>query len=69
VEEKLPFDIDGEEPLHFSGAAAYCGSKGLSLAVAEEKHLKHVGVIGRHTTAGDLPVAILESHRKNLYQY
>lgn len=60
----LPFDVDGEEPLHFGGAAAHCGSKGLSLAVAEEKHLKHVGVISRHATAGYLPVAILESHRK-----
>lgn len=65
----LPFDVDGEEPLHFSGAAAHCGSERLSLAVAEEKHLKHMGVIGGHTTAGYLPVAILESHGKNLPQY
>lgn len=60
----LPFDIDGEEPLHVGGAAAHCGSEGLSLAVAEEKHLEHMGVIDRHTAAGHLPVAILESHRK-----
>lgn len=40
--EQLPFDVDGEEPLHISGAAAYSCSKGLSLAVAEEKHLQHV---------------------------
>lgn len=69
VEEGLPFDVDGEEPLHFGGAAAHCGSKGLSLAVAEEKHLKHVGVISRHATAGYLPVAILESHRKKVSRY
>ena len=55
----LPFDVDGEEPLHFCGAAAHCGSERLSLAVAEEKHLEHVGVIGGHTTAGYLPVAVL----------
>lgn len=69
IEEVLPFDVDGEKPLHVSGAAAHCGSKGLSLAVAEEKHLKHMGVIDRHTTAGYLSVAILKSHRKNLPQY
>lgn len=69
VEEVLPFDVDGEESLHVSGAAAHCGSKGFSLAVAEEKHLKHMRVIDRHTTAGYLPVAILESHRKILPHY
>lgn len=66
VVEVLPFDIDGEQPLYFCGAAAHCGSEGLPLAVAEEKHLKHMGVIDRHTTTGYLPVAILESHRKTL---
>lgn len=45
VEEVLPFDVDGEEPLHVSGATAHRGSEGLSLTVAEEKHLKHMGVI------------------------
>lgn len=69
VEVVLPFDIDREKPLHFSGAAAHCGSEGLSLAVAEEKHLKHMGVIDRYTTPGYLPVAILESHRKILPRY
>lgn len=44
-ERELPFDINGEESLHFSGAAAHCGSEGLPLNVAEEKHLKHMGVI------------------------
>lgn len=61
----LPFDVDGKEPLYVSGAAAYCGSERLSLAVAEEKHLKHMRVIDRHTTSGNLPVAVLESHRKS----
>lgn len=65
----LPFDIDGKEPLHFCGAAAHCGSEGFPLAVAEEKHLEHMGVINRHTTSSHLSVAILESHRKNLPQY
>lgn len=69
AEEVLPFDVDGEEPLHLGGAAAHCGSEGLSLAVAEEQHLKHMGVIDRHTTASNLPVAILESNRKNVPQY
>lgn len=69
MEEVLPFDVDGEESLHISGTAAHCGSKGFSLAVAEEKHLKHMRVIDRHTTAGYLPVAILESHRKILPHY
>lgn len=66
IEEVLPFDVDREKSLYFNGAAAHCGSKGLSLAVAEEKHLKHMGVIGRHTTTGYLSVAILESQRKFL---
>lgn len=64
VVEVLPFDVDREQPLHFCGAAAHCSSEGLPLAVAEEKHLKHMGVIHRHTTTGYLPVAILESQRK-----
>lgn len=46
IEEALPFDVDREKSLYFNGAAAHCGSEGLSLAVAEEKHLKHMGVIG-----------------------
>lgn len=65
VEQVLPFDVDGEKPLNICGAAAHCGSKGLSLAVAEEKHLKHMGVVDRHATSSYLPVAILESHREN----
>lgn len=58
--ENVPFDIDGKQSLHFGGAAAYCRSKGLSLAVAEEKHLKHMGVVDGDATAGHLPVAVLK---------
>lgn len=58
--ETLPFDINGKQSLHFSGAPAYCRSKRLSLAVAEEKHLKHMGVIDRDATAGHLPIAVLD---------
>lgn len=63
--ESLPFDVDGKQSLHFSGATAYCSSKGLPLAVAEEKHLKHMGVIDGDAAAGYLPVAVLELQRKS----
>lgn len=43
--EMLPLDVDGKQSLYFSGAAAHCCSKGLPLAVAEEKHLKHMRVV------------------------
>lgn len=63
LREILPFDVDGKEPLHFSGAAAHCGSKRLSLAVAKEKHLKDMGVINRHTSTSHLSIAILQSQK------
>lgn len=69
VGEVLPLDVDGKEPLYVSGAAAYRGSEGLSLAVAEEKHLKHMRVVDRHAASGNLPVAVLESHRRDLPEY
>lgn len=62
----LPFDVDGEESLHFSGAPTHSGSKGFPLAVAEEKHLEHMGVVDWHTTSSNLPVAILRSQKKNV---
>lgn len=68
-EEALPFDIDGEESHHVSGATAHCGCERFSLAVAEEKHLKHMRVIDRHTTAGYLTVAFLESDRNIALHY
>lgn len=60
----LPFDVDGKEPLHFNSAAADGGSEWFSLAVAEEKHLKDMGVVNRHTTSCHLPIAVLQSQRK-----
>lgn len=63
--ESLPFDVDGKQSLHFSGATAYCSSEGLPLAVAEEKHLKHMGVIDGDAATGYLPVAVLELQRKS----
>lgn len=65
----LPFDINGEESHHVSGAAAHCGCERFSLAVAEEKHLKYMRVIDRHTTAGYLTVAFLESDRNIVHHY
>lgn len=59
-EMELPFDSDWKKLLHIRCASIYCGSKRFSLTVAEEKHLKDMGVIHRHTTAGHLPVGILQ---------
>lgn len=56
---RLPFEVDGEEPLDLGGAAANGGSEGLALAVAEEQHLQHVGVVHRHASARHLPVGVL----------
>ena len=59
----LPFDVDGEEPLDLCGAAAHGGGEGLALAVAEEQHLQHVGVVHRHAAARHLPVGVLVMER------
>lgn len=65
----LPFDVDGKEPLHFNSAAADGGSEWFSLAVAEEKHLKDMGVVNRHTTSCHLPIAVLQSKEKKARIY
>lgn len=56
---RLPLHIDGEESLHVHVAAVDCGSEGLALAVAEEEHLEHVGVIHRYSTARHLTITVL----------
>ena len=59
IRRRLPFDVDGEEPLDLRGAAAHGGSERLALAVAEEQHLQHMGVVHRHASARHLPVGVL----------
>lgn len=40
-----PLDVNGEQPLHLQAGPADGGCKGFALAVTEEQHLQHVGVI------------------------